>query len=162
MQESSAIRLRPARGDEAGEISDLVARAFAAYTPLIGQPPAPVLYDYGALVGTGRVTVAVEGAVEGAVGGAGILGMIYVYPEGDGAVMLDVLAVSQAARGRGLAKRLIAGAEAKARAQGAPLMRVYTNAVMAGPQAIYPRLGYRETHRGESDGYMRIHYEKTL
>lgn len=135
-------------------VTDLVQRAFAQYTPLIGKPPAPALYDYTVLIASGRVSLAEDGS--------GLLGVIYSYVEADGAVMLDVLAVSQAAQGRGIAKRLIQHVEDRARVEGARLMRVYTNAVMTGPQAIYPRLGYHETHRGESDGYRRIHYEKPL
>jgi GNAT superfamily N-acetyltransferase len=154
MQTTSQIKLRPAETRDAGEVARLVAASFAQYTPLIGKPPAPVLYDYAALVATGRVWLAVAGEE--------LRGMIYSYLEEDGAVMLDVLAVSEAARGQGLAKRLVAQVESGARAEGARLVRVYTNAVMAGPQVLYPRLGYKETHRGESDGYMRIHYEKRL
>lgn len=26
----------------------------------------------------------------------------------------------------------------------------------------YPRRGYRETHRGEQDGYQRVYFTKTL
>lgn len=153
MSEASEISLRRAVAADVGPVTDLVRRAFAIYTPLIGRPPAPALYDYGPLIATGRVWLAEGGA---------LLGMIYTYPEGDGAVMLDVLAVDAAAQGRGIAKRLISAAETQARANGAPLMRVYTNAVMQAPQVLYPRLGYVETHRGKSDGYDRIHYEKLL
>lgn len=148
------ITLRPAEPEDVAAITDLVVTAFAQYTPLIGKPPAPALYDYAEIVARGRVTLAEAGEV--------LLGVIYIYPENDGAMMLDVLAVSEAARGRGLASRLIRAAEDQARAEGAALMRVYTNAVMAGPQVLYPKLGYLETHRAESDGYNRVHYEKAL
>lgn len=154
MTEDVDILLRRAEGTDADAINDLVGAAFAQYTPLIGKPPAPALYDYAPLIATGRVRVAIS------VGQ--ILGVIYTYPEDDGGVMLDVLAVSEAARGRGLAMRLISEAEARARRDGAAVMRVYTNAVMVAPQRLYPKLGYTETHRGESDGYDRIHYEKRL
>ncbi|WP_417262824.1 GNAT family N-acetyltransferase [Celeribacter sp.] len=154
MTEDVDLLLRRAEGQDAAAIADLVAAAFASYTPLIGKPPAPALYDYAPLIETGRVRVAVFGAQ--------ILGVIYTYAEDYGGVMLDVLAVSEAARGRGIAMRLILEAEARARRDGAAVMRVYTNAVMSGPQRLYPKLGYTETHRGESDGYDRIHYEKRL
>ena len=150
----SEIPLRPAVPEDVAAITDLVRDAFAQYTPLIGKPPAPALYDYAAIVARGRVTVAMSGEA--------MLGVIYIYPEAEDGMMLDVLAVSEAARGQGLARRLIEAAEDQARDEGALRMRVYTNAVMAGPQALYPKLGYHETHRGESDGYQRIHYEKVL
>ncbi|MBW6416706.1 GNAT family N-acetyltransferase [Celeribacter sp. PS-C1] len=154
MIEDKNVILRRADHLDTEAITALVRAAFGQYTPLIGKPPAPALYDYAALIETGRVRVAVCGVQ--------IVGVIYTYPEQDGGVMLDVLAVSEAARGRGIAMRLILEAEARARRDGASLMRVYTNAVMAGPQRLYPKLGYTETHRGESDGYQRIHYEKRL
>jgi GNAT superfamily N-acetyltransferase len=154
MSETMTPMLRPAVPEDVAAITDLVVMAFAQYTPLIGKPPAPALYDYAEIVARGRVTVAVRGAA--------VLGVVFIYPEEDGAMMLDVLAVSEAVRGQGLARRLIEAAEAQARDEGAGLMRVYTNAVMTGPQVLYPKLGYQESHRGESDGYDRIHYEKVL
>jgi Predicted acetyltransferase len=154
MNGQTNLILRAATSGDVSDITKLVTEAFAQYTPLIGKPPAPALYDYAEIVARGRVTLALAGQA--------MLGVIYIYPEEDGAMMLDVLAVSEAARGRGIATGLIRAAEDQARAEGARLMRVYTNAAMMGPQALYPKLGYRETHRGESDGYSRIHYEKAL
>ncbi len=147
-------QIRSARADETDAVTTLVVAAFTPYEAEIGKLPAPALYDYAALIATGRVRVAVDDG--------DMLGVIYTYPEPDGAVMLDVLAVSDAARGRGIARVLVEDAERDARGHGASLMRVYTNAVMTGPQVMYPKLGYTETHRGDSDGYARIHYEKAI
>lgn len=148
------VFLRRAEPRDTDSVTQLVAEAFAIYTPLIGKPPAPALYDYARMIDTGLVSVACEGAV--------ILGVLYIYKQTDGAVMLDVLAISHVARGRGIARMLTAYAEARARDMGAHELRVYTNAVMEGPLKVYPRLGFVETHRGESDGYLRVHFAKPL
>ncbi|MCA0042990.1 GNAT family N-acetyltransferase [Celeribacter litoreus] len=149
-----SITIRSAGPKDADAVSALVRDAFAIYTPLIGKPPAPVFYDYMQLIETGRVTLCMDDQT--------LLGIVYIYFEEDGAAMLDVLAVSEAARGRGVATRLVTEAEHQARQAKAGEMKVYTNAVMTGPQVMYPKLGYTETHRGESDGYSRVHYSKAL
>ena len=148
------IDIRPAEAGEAADVTALVQEAFAVYTPEIGKPPAPALYDYAALIATGQVCVAARGS--------DILGVLYTYVQQDGGVMLDVLAVDARARGEGLARRLTHEAEARAHAQGAQVLRVYTNEVMEGPLRMYPKLGFRETHRAVSDGYSRVHFEKPL
>ncbi|AVW90424.1 GNAT family N-acetyltransferase [Celeribacter baekdonensis] len=146
--------LRPATRADTEAVTGLVAQAFSIYTPKIGKPPAPVFYDYGSLIETGLVSVACDGAA--------LMGIVYLYDQDDGTAMLDVLAVAEAAQGRGVARQLIARAEDQAREMGARALMVYTNAVMDGPLVIYPKLGFAETHRGESDGYQRVHFRKEL
>ncbi|EKE70041.1 GNAT family N-acetyltransferase [Celeribacter baekdonensis] len=148
------IVLRFATRADTEAVTCLVAEAFAIYTPKIGKPPAPVFYDYGALIETGLVSVAIAGAE--------VLGMVYLYAQDGGTAMLDVLAVAEAAQGRGLARLLITRAEEQARRMGAQRIDVYTNVVMEGPLVLYPKLGFSETHRGESDGYQRVHFSKEL
>ncbi len=148
------IVLRSATRADTEAVTRLVVQAFAIYTPKIGKPPAPVFYDYGALIETGLVSVAIAGAE--------VLGMVYLYAQDGGTAMLDVLAVAEAARGRGLARLLITRAEEQARRMGAQRIDVYTNGVMEGPLVLYPKLGFSETHRGESDGYQRVHFSKEL
>ena len=148
------IVLRSATRADTEAVTRLVAEAFAIYTPKIGKPPAPTFYDYAALIETGLVSVAIDGAE--------VLGMVYLYAQDGGTAMLDVLAVAESAQGRGLARLLITRAEEQARRMGSRRIDVYTNVVMEGPLVLYPKLGYSETHRGESDGYQRVHFSKEL
>jgi ribosomal protein S18 acetylase RimI-like enzyme len=56
----------------------------------------------------------------------------------------------------------MAFAEAEAARQGLAEVRLYTHGVMAGAQALYRALGYRETARRVEDGYARIHFARRL
>jgi hypothetical protein len=53
-------------------------------------------------------------------------------------------------------------AEEQARQRGLTRLDLYTNEVMTENQAIYARLGYRETARRTEDGYRRVYLEKHL
>lgn len=109
--------------------------------------------DYRALIEAGRVHVLEDG---GSVAGLAVL-----VPEAD-ALLLDNLAVAPACHGRGLGRRLLAFAEAAARAAGFARVRLYTNEAMTENIALYGRLGYRETGRGEDKGFRRVFMEKRL
>ncbi len=45
---------------------------------------------------------------------------------------------------------------------GLPDHRLYTHALMSENLALYPRLGYVETHRGEEKGFSRVCMAKQL
>ncbi|WP_244526270.1 GNAT family N-acetyltransferase [Wenxinia saemankumensis] len=112
----------------------LVRAAFAPYVPAIGREPAPMNADHAALIAAGRVQVAAGGP-------GGALEGVVVTCAGDGALLLDTVAVAPAAQGRGLGRALVAAAEAEARARGLPTVRLYTIAAMTANLALYPRLG---------------------
>jgi GNAT superfamily N-acetyltransferase len=59
--------------------------------------------------------------------------------------MLTVLVVSERARGRGIGARLVAEAEAFARARGAPKISLTSALHRAGAHEFYKRLGYEHT-----------------
>ena len=73
--------------DHAGIVA-LVHEAYAVYVPRIGRPPAPMLEDYGALIGDGRVHVLEDET--------GIVGVLVLIPE-ERAMLLDNVAVKGAA-----------------------------------------------------------------
>jgi GNAT superfamily N-acetyltransferase len=147
----SAIRLAgPA--DHAAIVA-LVHEAYAVYVPRIGRPPAPMLEDYVALIGDGRVHVLEDET--------GIAGIVVLIPE-ERAMLLDSVAVKGAAQGRGYGRILIAFAEATARAAGYRTIRLFTNERMTENLARYPRLGYVETHRNMEEGLRRVHFAKRL
>jgi hypothetical protein len=53
-------------------------------------------------------------------------------------------------------------ADDQARRRGHRRISLYTNVAMTENLAYYPRHGYRETHRGEQDGYQRVFFSKEL
>ncbi len=77
-------------------------------------------------------------------------------------MLLDNIAVVPAAQGKGLGRRLLAFAETAARNENLPAIRLYTNQAMTENVALYTRIGYVETHRGEENGFHRVYMTKRL
>ena len=132
-------------------IRDIVTAAYARYLDRMDRPPAPMLADYAAEVESGRVWVA----------GEPVTGLIELTETGDSLHVANV-AVHPSAQGTGLGRRLMEFAEEQARQRGLTRLDLYTNEVMTENQAIYARLGYRETARRAENGYRRVYMEKDL
>lgn len=136
---------------------DVVTRiahaAYTHYTARIGRPAAPMVADYAGLIAAGDTWV-VEGDGE-------ILGFAVLVDRPDH-LLLDNVAVSPDAQGRGIGAALLRLAEDEARRRGRAEVRLYTNEAMTENLAYYPRHGYVEAGRGEQDGYRRVHFTKRL
>lgn len=145
--------IRPATAHDVAPVQALIEATYALYIPRIGAKPGPMLEDYAALIAQGRVEVFEE---QGQV-----LGVLVLVAQADG-LLLDNVAVSPAAQGRGLGRQLMAHAEARARQLGLEVVRLYTNEAMSENLGLYERLGYRETHRAEQAGFRRVFMEKRL
>ncbi|WP_282362710.1 GNAT family N-acetyltransferase [Pseudomonas sp. PS01300] len=145
--------IRPATAHDVAPVQALIEAAYALYIPRIGAKPGPMLEDYAALIAQGRVEVFEE---QGRV-----LGVLVLIAQADG-LLLDNVAVSPAAQGRGLGRQLMAHAEARARQLGLEVVRLYTNEAMSENLGLYERLGYRETHRAVQAGFRRVFMEKRL
>lgn len=144
---------RPARPEEAETLRALVRAAYAKYIPRIGREPAPMTDDYAARIAAGQAWILVEDGVP--------LGVLVLEDE-PAALVLYNIAIAPEAQGQGVGKRLIAFAEAEARRRGHALLRLYTNEKMVENVAMYPRLGFTETHRGSEAGHRRVYFEKRL
>jgi ribosomal protein S18 acetylase RimI-like enzyme len=142
---------RLAQPDEALALRDLVRAAYAKYIPRLGREPAPMLDDYAARIAAGEAWVLEQ---DGA-----LVGALVLEDEPD-ALMLYNIAVAPTAQGQGVGRRLIAFTEAEARRRGYALLRLYTNELMVENVAMYPRLGFTETHRGSEAGHRRVYFEK--
>ena len=70
--------------------------------------------------------------------------------------------VAPAARGHGLATRLMAGVEAAARDLGIALLRLDTNAALPEAAALYRKAGWTEIPRFNDDPYAQLFFEKHL
>ena len=145
--------IRPATPADAKAIAALVHDAYSMYLPRMGKPPGPMLDDYDAVVARGEASVL---EIDGA-----IVGTIVLVDEPDH-LLLDNVAVAPGEKGKGLGRQLVAFAEAEARRRGFAEVRLYTHETMTENQALYQRLGFVETHRGEQNGYARVFMTKRL
>ncbi|MBE9604664.1 GNAT family N-acetyltransferase [Acetobacteraceae bacterium H6797] len=146
-------RPRLARPDEAGAVKALVEAAYAQWVPVIGRRPAPMDDDYAALIAAGEVTVS--------EGESGLLGVL-VLEEREGRFWLENIAVSPAAAGTGLGRRLLDVAEEEARRRGHGEIWLFTNALMAKNVEIYTRRGYAVVERRQEKGFDRFYMSKAL
>jgi ribosomal protein S18 acetylase RimI-like enzyme len=149
----SARSVRPAGPEDAAAIRDLVRASYARYIERIGKEPAPMLEDYAALIGAGEVWVSVEGEE--------VLGVLVMRPAEDH-LFVDNVAVAPDHQGKGLGRELMTFAEARARKDGQPEIRLYTNEKMRENVAVYAKLGFEETGRGLDGGYRRVFMRKRL
>ena len=147
------LPVRRARLDDLSSVQKVVDEAYSPYIARIGRQPGPMLDDYAGRIAAGEVEV---------VDGPGGLDAILVLVPKEGHLLLDNVAVANAARGKGLGGALIDHAEARARALGLSEVRLYTHELMTENQAIYRKRGYVETHRAEENGLRRVFMSKEL
>jgi len=145
--------IRLATNADADAVTTIARTAFEHYIPRIGMPPVPMLLDYPAAIAAGKVWVAdADGTVTG---------FVLLEDEAD-SLLLDVLAVSPQAQGRGLGVALLAFTETEARARGYARITLCTNAAMTENIAYYPRHGYVETGRATVEDRHRVFFRKDL
>lgn len=146
----------PLRRAGLGELVALVDLQRAAYAPnraILGVEPIPLQADYAEIVTGMECWLAGEPA------------------KPDGALILDVtgadcliwsVAVAPAAQGRGIAKRLMAFAEDRARLHGAAKLTLYTGEKLEGNIALYKRLGYAISRVEMLSDRNIVHMEKPV
>jgi ribosomal protein S18 acetylase RimI-like enzyme len=80
-----------------------------------------------------------------------------------GEAHIRMLGVDPAARARGVGTRLMADAEARARAAGKTVVTLHTTERMVAAQRMYARLGYdRAEDHVFPDGFVLLGYRKEL
>jgi ribosomal protein S18 acetylase RimI-like enzyme len=147
------MEIRLAEPDETEAIHELVDRAYGHYVERIGGRPGPMDTDYTEKVVQGHVSVAQDGGA--------IVGLIVLAREPDH-LLVENVAVEPGRQGEGVGRALLAFAEDVARKASTPILRLYTHAKMTENLALYPRLGYEETHRRTDDGFERVFFAKHL
>lgn len=145
--------LRPATAEDLGALAAIVEAAYAPWIAVIGRRPGPMDDDLAGRIAAGEVRVLEE---------AGAILALLVTERHHGHLLIDNVAVSPAAQGRGLGRALLAAAEAEARAAGLPRLRLYTHALMASNIALYRRAGFAEVARLREKGFDRVYMEKPL
>jgi GNAT superfamily N-acetyltransferase len=146
--------IRRAQPTDRAAVEQIVRDAYSMYIERIGKPPGPMLDDYAALIADGTVSVLEDG--DGT-----IVAIIVLLPKPDH-LLLDNIAVRPDRQGHGLGRQLIAFAEAEARRLGHAELRLYTHQKMTENIALYARLGFVETGRGQEAGYDRVFMTKRL
>jgi GNAT superfamily N-acetyltransferase len=147
------VMLRAATAGDVPELRAVATAAYEGYVPRMGRRPAPMTADYAQAVRDGQVWVAVADGV--------LVGLAVLVPREDH-ILLENIAVSPSAQGRGVGGRLLALAEDLARRHGRGQVRLYTNEAMTENLAYYRRRGYIETHREEQAGFRRVFFSKVV
>jgi len=133
MAHPAPLPLRRAVAEDAPAVRALSRAAYAKWVPLIGREPKPMTADYGKAVRE-HVVFLHEGP-------EGLLGVLELIPAMDH-LLVENVAVSPAAQGRGLGRALMAHAETVAGALGLAEMRLYTNEKFTDNIRLYELLGY--------------------
>lgn len=153
------FRVRGMRGEEAEAVAGVIRTAFAAQG-VATDPPASALRESGA--GVAAILAAGGGAVAEADGG--LVGAA-LWQEKEGGLYVSRVSVMPGWRGRGVARRLLAAAEAAARARGLGRIWLSTRLVLADNRAMFAACGFRETAQHAHPGYAVatfVDMEKTL
>jgi GNAT superfamily N-acetyltransferase len=127
------IEWRQAIPGDAGAIRDLVRAAYAKWVPIIGREPKPMGADYDAAVCAHRFDLIYLDSA--------LAGLIETVDE-EGVLLIENVAVAPALQGQGIGTKLMAHAEAVARAQGYTRICLYTNKRFTENIKLYLRLGY--------------------
>jgi GNAT superfamily N-acetyltransferase len=139
------VRVTVAAPGDYAEIAAVNEAAYAEYRAVLGDGVwAPMRANITA------VAEAAESAVLLAARGSnGVLGSVLYYPPGTSLPPLPpeyasvrTLAVSPQARERGVGAALMEACIARARADGAPALWLYTTDLMRSAIALYERLGF--------------------
>ena len=141
------ILLRHMVAADAAGVARLIRHAFAAQSVITDPPPSALRVteaDVAAHLTEGGGAVA-EG--EGALVGSAL------WVERGGALYLGRLAVASEWRGSGIARRLIAAAEAAARAARLPRIELSTRLALADNRRLFAACGFVETSEKAHPGY---------
>jgi GNAT superfamily N-acetyltransferase len=94
--------------------------------------------------------------------GGEAVGCVGLKGGGGEAAEIKRLWVSPAARGIGLARRLMEAAEGRARELGVAVLRLDTNSALPEAAALYRKTGWREIARFNDDPYPDLFFEKRV
>ena len=147
------IAPRPALPADVAAITALVDEAYGKYIERMGRKPGPMTADYAKAVSEHQIWVVEEAGH--------LIAALELVPHEDH-LLVENIAVAPGHQGRGLGRKLMAFAEAEALRQGLAETRLYTHQTMVENIALYSRIGYRETGRGQQAGFDRVFMSKAL
>lgn len=147
------LTIRKAVLDDQPAVQHCVDSAYALYISRMGKAPAPMLDDYGDLIGRGVVHLAERNGE--------LVGLIVMWAKTDH-LYIDNIAVDPAAQGSGAGAALLAHADSEAERAGHDEIQLYTNVAMTENLDYYPRRGFTESHRATDAGYERVYFSRKL
>jgi ribosomal protein S18 acetylase RimI-like enzyme len=151
---TNELILRRGGPADAAAIEALTQAAYAKWVSVIGRKPRPMTVDYDLAVREHLIDVLEDAA--------GLVALVEMAVEPDHLLIVN-LAVAPARQGQGLGSRLLAHAEEVAREQGRPLLRLYTNRLMAPNIALYAARGYAIDREEEyALGGVTVHMSKPV
>ncbi len=145
--------IRPARPDEALDVSALITGAYQDFVALLGRNPQPMDDDYSLLIAAQQVTVLEQ---------HGKLVGVLVCSMSDDHLLIRTVGIATERQGAGFGTRLIDFAEKLAKENAINVLRLYTNEVMTGNVEFYQRLGFSESDRKGPAGNQVIYMMKVL
>jgi predicted N-acetyltransferase YhbS len=155
----AALSLRAMEKRDAPAVAAIIRTAFASQFVVTEPPPSALRVsedDVAAHLCAGGGAVAE--AEDGVVGSA-------LWTEQDGGLYLGRLAVAPSWRGRGVAKALVASAEAAARRMALPRIHLSTRLVLLDNRRLFAACGFVETTCHAHPGYAEptfVNMEKRL
>ena len=150
------LSARPAAAADLALVRAITESAYAAYVPVLGGHPLPVLEDYAPRIAANEVWLVSRNEVD--------VGLAVLILEADH-LMIFSLAVLPEAQGAGVGQWMLRFADAQARAAGLEEVRLYTNALMERNIGVYLKAGFVETGRRPNDrrpGWFFVDMAKVL
>jgi predicted N-acetyltransferase YhbS len=154
------IRLREASAADAELLSRLIVSAFSSYTIRI-DPPSGALKETPDAI---REKLKSHDAAIAEIGGVAV-GCVLFAEQDEDVLYVGRLAVDPAWRRRGIARALVAHAEAEARRRGCKRLRIQVRIPLVDNQALFKSCGFVEVSRETHPGYTApttIRMEKRL
>jgi N-acetylglutamate synthase-like GNAT family acetyltransferase len=145
--------LRRARPDETETIAAFQRAAYERNRTIIGVEPIPLQADYAKVLSEYEVWLHEEAGK--------LAGVLILEPRADDLLIWSV-ATAPDARRTGLGNRLLVAAEARARALGKHVIRLYTGELLVDNIAWYQRRGFAIEHTEIMSDRRIVHMKKTI
>jgi len=144
---SPPFALRALRVEDAAAAAELIRMAFAAQSRAT-DPPSGALGETTASVAAKLA----EGGGGGAEAGGALVG-VALWAEKDGALAIGRVSALPAWRGRGIARALLAAAEAEARRRGFNRMTLRVRLALEENRRLFAGFGFAPVGQGAHPGY---------